>query len=126
MKAQAVTPNEIREAGFTIPTELAAFPTVPRQGVLLTLEQEQSFGYTMFDLTLKQMRAMACDLDVVEALLDDMDGAFTKCNNAEKAVALVLVEGRWIRNGSISDVLFSNLARARISAVRDSWARSSA
>jgi RNA polymerase sigma factor (sigma-70 family) len=120
MKAQAVTSNEIREAGFIVPSELAAFPAVPRQGVLLTLEQEQTFGYTMFDLTLKQMRAMACDLDVVDALLDDMEGAFTKCHNAEKAVALVLVDGLWIRNGSVKDALFSSLARARIAAARDS------
>ncbi|MEN1416648.1 sigma factor [Pseudomonas aeruginosa] len=47
-----------------------------------------------------------------------MEGAFTKENKADKAVALLKVDGQWFRQGSIPGVEFSKLSRERIQLVR--------
>lgn len=108
--------------GFAIPATLADFPTTPRQGLRLSMEQEQAFGYTVFQLTLEQISAFACDRKLVADLLSEIEAAFTKDNKADKAVALICVNGRWVRQGSIPDAAFSKLARERIESVRNALA----
>lgn len=108
--------------GFAIPPSLADFPATPRQGLRLTMEQEQAFGYTVLQLTLDQMSAFACDRELIADLLSDVEAAFSKDNKADKAVALICVDGRWVRHGSIPDALFSKLARERIGSVRSALA----
>lgn len=123
MNTQVASKSQnLSTAGFSIPTKLADFPAVPRPGVLLTLEQEQAFGFTMLQMTLAQIRAMACDLEVVEAMLDEVEGAFTKGDKADKAVSLVCVDGLWVRCGSVPDAEFSREAKALLSKARTALA----
>jgi RNA polymerase sigma factor (sigma-70 family) len=119
MNTQAnIATSTPQHAGFVIPAELAEFPTTPRAGLRLTLEQEQAFGYTVFQLTLDQIQALACDREVVDGLLTEMESAFTKDNKADKAVSLVYVNGYWIRQGTIPGADFAKYARERIEKVR--------
>jgi len=122
MTNQATISQSSAQVGFAIPDFIADFPTAPRPGLLLTMEQEQSFGFTVFQLTLDQIQALACDREVVAELLADMEAAFTKDNKAEKAVALVRVDGLWFRHGSIPGEVFSKYARERIATVREALA----
>lgn len=126
MATQEQVPTTTQPAGFVIPTELAEFPATPRSDIRLTREQEQAFGFTVFQLTLDQMQAFACDREVVSEMLSDIERAFTKDNSAEKAVALVKVDGLWVRHGSIPSVEFAKLARDRIARVRSGLAAMSA
>ncbi len=119
MNSQANLKKVAQEVGFVVPKNLPDFPVTPRPGVRLTLEQEQSFGFTVFQLTLDQVQALACDREVVSVLLNEMENAFTKENKADKAVALINVGGAWIRQGSIPGAEFSKFARERILAVRE-------
>lgn len=105
--------------GFSIPEVLADFPSVPRTNTLLTLEQEQAFGFAMLRMTLAQIQALACDLNVVESLLDEVEGAFTKGGKADKAVALIRVDGLWVRNGALPDMEFSHIARSFLATARE-------
>ena len=123
-QAQVVTSAE--RIGFVIPTELAEFPINPSTDLRLTREQEQAFGFKIMQLTLDQMQAFACDREVVSQMLNDVEGAFTKDNSAEKAVALVKVDGLWVRNGSVPSAEFAHLARQRIARVRSGLAAMSA
>lgn len=123
-QAQVVTSAE--RIGFDIPTELAEFPINPSTDLRLTREQEQAFGFKIMQLTLDQMQAFACDREVVSQMLNDVEGAFTKDNSAEKAVALVKVDGLWVRNGSVPSAEFAHLARQRIARVRSGLAAMSA
>ncbi|WP_178129914.1 sigma-70 family RNA polymerase sigma factor [Pseudomonas sp. MWU12-2323] len=118
MQTQSKMIKAAQSDGFVIPKQLAEFPIVPRKGVLLTMEQEQSFGYTVLQLTLDQIQAMACDRDVVESLLNEIEAAFTMSDKAEKAVSMVKVNGVWIRHGSIEDKEFTAYARTRIANAR--------
>jgi RNA polymerase primary sigma factor len=118
MQAQAKITRKEQPAGFVIPSQLAEFPLVVRPGMLLSMEQEQAFGYTVLQLTLDQIQAMACDRNVIEVLLNDMEAAFTSNDKAEKAVSLVKVDGLWVRYGTIKDKLFTALAREKISRAR--------
>ncbi|MCF5371325.1 sigma factor [Pseudomonas syringae] len=106
------------EGGFVIPKQLAEFPVTPRAGVLLTMAQEQAFGYTVLQLTLDQIQAFACDQDVVGDLLDDMEAGFTANDKAEKAVSMVKVNGVWIRPSPNNEVAFTGYARERIANAR--------
>lgn len=117
MNAQTKAAQE-QTSGFTIPSQLAEFPSAPRKGVLLTLEQEQSFGFTMLNYTLGQIEAIACDVEIVEAMISDIESAFTKSNKADKSVALVNVDGLWYRNGSVDDDSFAAIAQDQIMAIR--------
>ncbi|MEX6780304.1 sigma factor [Pseudomonas aeruginosa] len=118
MNTQARVNHIHQPAGFVVPDDLPDFPTTPRAGLRLTLEQEQAFGFTVFQLTLAQIQALACDREVVAELLSEMEGAFTKENKADKAVALVKVDGQWFRQGSIPGADFSKYSRERIQLVR--------
>lgn len=118
MNTQARAKPIPQSAGFVVPDVLPDFPATPRAGLRLTLEQEQAFGFTVFQLTLDQIQALACDREVVAELLSEMEGAFTKENKADKAVALIKVDGQWFRQGSIPGVEFSKLSRERIQRVR--------
>lgn len=118
MATQAPVATNTHLSGFAIPSELVEFPMCPRPGVRLTREQEQAYGYTVFQLTLDQIQAFACDREVVSEMISDVEAAFTKDNTAEKAVALVKVGGLWIRHGSIPSAEFAKLARERLSRVR--------
>lgn len=110
--------KDLNFAGFNIPTQLVDFPALPRPGAILTMEQEQAFGFSMLTMTLIQLQALACDLGVVEGMLDEIDASFTKGNKADKAVALVRTRGHWLRNGSVDDEEFSRIARANLAKVR--------
>ena len=118
MNTQARANHIAQSAGFVVPDVLPDFPAAPRAGLRLSLEQEQAFGFTVFQLTLDQIQALACDREVVAELLSEMEGAFTKENKADKAVALLKVDGQWFRQGSIPGVEFSKLSRERIQLVR--------
>ncbi|BAW27050.1 sigma factor [Pseudomonas putida] len=118
MNTQARANHIPQSAGFVVPDVLPDFPATPRAGLRLSLEQEQAFGFTVFQLTLDQIQALACDREVVAELLSEMEGAFTKENKADKAVALLKVDGQWFRQGSIPGVEFSKLSRERIQLVR--------
>ena len=122
MKAHTDNAQSNQLAGFSIPTNLAEFPLTPRSGLRLSLEQEQAFGFSVLEITLHQIQAIACDTEVVAGLLSDMEAGFTKNNKAEKAVSLVKVDGLWFRQGSINDKDFSAYARARLGNVRASLA----
>lgn len=106
------------QRGFTIPSVLPDFPLVPSPKQLLTMEQEQSYGYQALSLTLAQIQAFACDTVLVGQLLDDMDAAFSKDHKAEKAVSLIQVDGAWVRHGSMPAAEFAQLARAHIGKCR--------
>lgn len=116
----------VERIGFVIPTELADFPITPSTDIRLTREQEQTFGYTVMKLTLDQMQAFACDREVVSQMLGDVEAAFTKDNSAEKAVALVKVDGYWVRHGAVPSADFAHLARERIARIRKGLAAMSA
>lgn len=118
MNTQARVNHIPQPAGFVVPDVLPDFPTTPRAGLRLSLEQEQAFGFTVFQLTLDQIQALACDREVVAELLSEMEGAFTKENKADKAVALIKVDGQWFRQGSIPAAEFSKYSRDRIQLVR--------
>ncbi|MFL1449316.1 sigma factor [Pseudomonas tritici] len=118
MNAQANIASAVPTVGFVIPDRLADFPTAPRPGLRLSLEQEQAFGFSVLKMTIAQIQALACDRVVIAGLLDEMESAFTKNNKATKAVALVFVDGVWIRYGTITDEEFSALARTRIAVAR--------
>ena len=117
MATPAQLGNSAHAVGFLIPTELVDIPITSRTDLRLTRELEQAFGYTVFQLTLDQMRALACDRDVVAGMLSDVEAAFTKDNGAEKAVALVNVDGYLVRQGTLPTIEFSRLARERIELV---------
>jgi len=119
MTFQAKIAQQSVPTGFTIPAIIPDFPTAPRPGLRLSMEQEQSFGYTLFKLTLDQIQAFACDREVVSNLLLDMESAFTKDNKADKSVALVFVDGRWVRNGTIPSHEFAKFARERMEAIHN-------
>lgn len=126
MAKQAQVASSAPSVGFVIPADLPDLPLSPRRDLRLTREQEQAFGYTVLKLTLDQMQAFACDHHVVAEMLSEVDGAFTKENSAEKAVALVKVDGHWVRHGSIPNAEFSKLAREKIASVREGLAAVSA
>tara|TARA_R110002124_G_scaffold128157_10_gene288641 strand:+ start:14897 stop:16414 length:1518 start_codon:yes stop_codon:yes gene_type:complete len=105
-------------AGFTIPSALADFPSVPRKGVLLTLEQEQSFGFRMLIHSLSLISALACDAEIVSNMIDDVEAAFAKGNKADKAVSLVQSGGVWFRSGSLPSDAFAAHAEKQIQEVR--------
>ena len=113
MAKLAQVASRAQSVGFTIPTDLPDFPLIPRRNLRLTREQEQAFGYTVLQLTLDQMQAFACDRELVSEMLSDVESAFTKDNSAEKAVALVRINGYWVRHGSIPTAEFSALAREK-------------
>lgn len=118
MAAQPKPASIKPQIGFTIPSVLPEFPMVPSPKQLLTMEQEQSYGYQALTLTLAQIQAFACDIVVVGQLLDDMDEGFSKANKAEKSVSLIQVDGAWVRNGVIPAEEFALLARERINTCR--------
>lgn len=122
MAKLAQVASRAQSVGFTIPTDLPDFPLIPRRNLRLTREQEQAFGYTVLQLTLDQMQAFACDRELVSEMLSDIESAFTKDNSAEKAVALVRINGYWVRHGSIPTAEFSALAREKIARVREGLA----
>lgn len=117
MKTAHTKSKSSEHAGFLIPDELAFFPTSPRPGELLTLEEEQSFGYQVLGLTISCIQAMICDLDIASSLVSDMRDAFTANGKADKAVALVKRKGLWVRAGTVCDEEFARLAHARINAI---------
>jgi RNA polymerase sigma factor (sigma-70 family) len=119
MQTQAFVIKTAQPVGFVIPKQLAEFPLVVRRGTLLSLEQEQAFGFTVLQLTLDQIQAMACDRKVVESLLSEIEAGFTGNDKAEKAVSMVKVNGVWIRHGSVEDKAFTALARERIARARN-------
>lgn len=120
MAAQPKSAVMKAHVGFSIPTVLPEFPLVPRPKQLLTLEQEQSYGFQALNLTLAQIQAFACDTVLVGQLLDDIDAGFSKDNKAEKAVSLIQVDGSWVRHGAIPADDFASLARERIESCRAS------
>ena len=106
------------DIGFVVPTALADFPSAPKKGLLLTLEQEQSFGYRMLNHNLQMLHAIACDLDVVTSMLDEIEGSFSSTNKTDKSVTLIELDGRWVRSGHLGERAFYDLARTRIQAIR--------
>jgi RNA polymerase sigma factor (sigma-70 family) len=106
------------DIGFVVPTALADFPSAPKKGLLLTLEQEQSFGYRMLNHNLQMLHAIACDLDVVTNMLDEIEGSFSSTNKTDKSVTLIELDGRWVRSGHIGERAFYDLALTRIQAIR--------
>lgn len=121
MQPQPNIAKQAQLSGFVIPDITLDFPA-PRAGLLLTQEQEQSFGFSMLQMTLDQIQALACDCEVVNGLLSEIEAGFSKTEKADKAVSLIKVDGQWIRHGSIDDKLFSRLARERIAKVRSTLA----
>lgn len=126
MATQAQLATSARSVGFIIPTDLADFPINPSADLRLTREQEQAFGYSVMQLTLDQMQAFACDREVISEMITAVEGAFTKDNSAEKAVALVKVDGFWVRQGTVPTAEFAQLARERIARIRSGLAAMSA
>lgn len=103
---------------FSIPAELSDFPHQADTSRLLTMEEEQAFGFNMLNLTLQQMARLACDPLTVLQMLDEIDAAFTGSGKAEKAISLVLTEQGWIRGGMVESDVFAAYARDRIKQAR--------
>ena len=73
MNTQARVNHIPQPAGFVVPDVLPDFPTTPRAGLRLSLEQEQAFGFTVFQLTLDQIQALACDGSVLGNIVGTLE-----------------------------------------------------
>ncbi|HHH9441222.1 TPA: sigma factor-like helix-turn-helix DNA-binding protein [Pseudomonas aeruginosa] len=104
--------------GFLLPTTLPSMPVLEEAKSLLSLAQEQALGYRIILGQFGVLKAISNDTSVLQGLVTDIWNAIGENESVDKAAAMILQDGTWVRAGAIPDADFASLLRKKLNTIQ--------
>lgn len=112
--------NDLQEPskGFLLPSNLPAMPVLEGAKSLLSLAQEQALGYRIILGQFGVLKAISNDTSILQGLVSDIWNAIGENESVDKAAAMILQDGAWVRAGAIPDAEFASLLRKKLNTIQ--------